>query len=489
MAGEVTERGAAEAGAGDAAVLQRAIEAAPGVFGTLATVRSRRVGAGYRVDSGAEEAHPVTGRAMRQGAGPHAFVSELEPQPLALWEEALLAWAACGPNGLVAWDVSMDGGFNQIVSALGRTAPEPNNTLATDLVIVSDGGTWLYRPAPELTGPAIAGTDPARLAEQVLEWYRDGRTRLLDGRPDVDWAMREPGAPNAPLHGPHQFNMNRPGSVWLLPVTDAGSLGSGMVDLFATRHAYLVDDFADGRPAGLEEFVGEGQLERPVPLSAYEQGVLTNEIYPAGCVVQNVRLAAEALGLGTWAFSGHDAAILFGARPELARGLGFEVAERNPRAPVAAGALKVFGKPGVKEATFVPSPRFRSPAALVSHWYDQRHGRGAWASPGADNPIAAGRTAWREDRAEQIAGHPLAEPPSWAWRAAERHIAYCVERYGQWPVSFNPMQAGFGVTVHHVDTAFYDRHYRPGLVTPAIREHHRRWHDHVRIPRDGERPS
>jgi len=30
----------------------------------------------------------------------------------------------------------------------------------------------------------------------------------------------------------------------------------------------------------------------------------------------------------------------------------------------------------------------------------------------------------------------------------------------------------FAITVHHVDTAFYDRHYRPGFITPAIRAHH-----------------
>jgi len=280
------------------ASLARALAGERSVFDVLRTVRSRRVGAGYRIDSGTSDPHPVTGRPMPQEAGPHAFVSELAPDPLAEWEEALLAWSACGPNGLVAWDVSLDGGFNQIASVLGRTAPEPNNTLATDLLVVADHGTYLYRPRPAEDELTLPGGDPVALARRILGWYREGSTRILPGRPDVDWAMREPGAPSAPLHGPHQHNMNRPGSLWLLPITDVASLGSGMVDLFATRHAYLVDDFGDGRPAGLEAFVAPGRLERPVSLSAYEQGVLTNEIYPAGCVVQNVRLAAEAIDSG-----------------------------------------------------------------------------------------------------------------------------------------------------------------------------------------------
>ncbi|MFP5220402.1 MAG: hypothetical protein ACLGIG_11850, partial [Actinomycetes bacterium] len=116
------------------------------LFSLLGSVRGRRVGAGYRVDSGTTERHSVTGREMQQGAGPQAFVSELEPQPLTEDEQALLAGATCGPNGVVAWEASVTGSFSQLVSLRGRTAPDPNNTLATDLLVVDDDGVWLYRP-------------------------------------------------------------------------------------------------------------------------------------------------------------------------------------------------------------------------------------------------------------------------------------------------------------------------------------------------------
>ena len=334
----------------------------------------------------------------------------------------------------------------------------------------------MYRPEPDLHEVQAISPDPGEHARQVLTWYREGRIRLLDGRPQIDWAMRDPAAPDAPLNGPHQFNMNRPGSAWFLPVTDAAALGSGLVDLYATRRAYIADDLRDGRPAGNADLVADGRVQRPVALTSYEQGLLTNESFPIGCIVQNVRLAAEAMGLGTWCFSGHDADLLLGAKPDLSPGLGFEAAAPNPRAPSEAGRHKTFGIRDVKEATFVPGPRFATPQALVTEWYEQRHGPGAWADRGPANAIAAGRTPWRPENARQIFEHPDAEPPSWAWKAAERHISYCVDRYGQWPVTFNPMQAGFGITVHHVDTDFYDRHYRPGFITPAIRAHHQSAH-------------
>jgi hypothetical protein len=261
----------------------------------LSTVRSRRVGAGYRVDSGRREQHPVTGRAMTQADGPQHWVSERPSARLSDDEAALLAWATLEPSGVVAWEASLSGSFSQLVSTRGRTAPEPNNTLATDLLVVDDDGVALYRPtAPwpqpgEQVGPEV-----------VREYWRTGRTRLLDSRPDLDFALRDPAYPDVPLMGTHQYNLNRPGSLWLLPVTDAGRLLSGVLDLCTGKHVYLVDEFSCGRPAGLDEFVRRGLLEKPVPISAHEQAVLRTSTYPAGCMVQNTRLAAEALGLGAW---------------------------------------------------------------------------------------------------------------------------------------------------------------------------------------------
>src|SRR5688572_18786798 len=86
--------------------LKHAFENTPSVFNLLSTIRSRRVGRGYRIDSGTEIKHPATGRTMKQDAGPMKFVSKKEAVRITKVEEALLCWAACGPNGLVAWDIS-----------------------------------------------------------------------------------------------------------------------------------------------------------------------------------------------------------------------------------------------------------------------------------------------------------------------------------------------------------------------------------------------
>ena len=100
--------------------LKWAFENSPSFFQLLTTVRSRRVGRGYRIDSGTELKHPVTGRPMKQAAGPMKFVSQKPPLPLTRLEEALICWAACGPTGLCAWDISMDGGFHELTWIAGR---------------------------------------------------------------------------------------------------------------------------------------------------------------------------------------------------------------------------------------------------------------------------------------------------------------------------------------------------------------------------------
>ncbi len=456
--------------------LRRAFQGTPSVFELLRTVRSRRVGQGYRIDSGTTDPHPVTGRLMAQESGPNRFVSEEPPVRLTELEEALLAWAACGPNGIVTWDISFDGGFNQLVHAAGRTAPEPNNSHATDLLIINDQGVSLYRPDLTRAETVLMDGEGDNRLDSILDWYRSGRTQILPHRPDVDWAMRKPALPFSPLNGPHQFNMNLPGTTWFLPITDVARLHNGIVDLFATRHVYLVDDFAGDRPAGVERWRESGRLERPLPLSVYEQGVLQAETYPAGCIVQNLRLAAEALGLGTWCFSGHDSEILMGVHPDLASGLKFQYEPENHRVPMASGRRQIFGLPGVIEATYVPSPGFPDAATLVSYWREARYGASTWTDSGPGNLVSRGQSPWSVHRADELRTHPRAFVDDWAWDATAAFIGYCVDVYGQWPVTYCSLQCGFGVVVHHVDPAFYDRHYRPGYITDRIKSHFDDWH-------------
>jgi hypothetical protein len=186
----------------------------------LATLRSRRVARGYSIESGEEEQRSATGRSIRQERGPLAFQSEHAVVPLSEVEEAIIAWAACGPNGMVHWDIAIHGGFHELAWLAGRTAAGPGNSFATDLMIIKDEGVFVYNPGMERSRMVeIQGEGDY---EKVLGWYRDGCTQVLDHRPDFDWATRAPGAPNASLFGPYQFNLNRDGQTWFIPIRTSG---------------------------------------------------------------------------------------------------------------------------------------------------------------------------------------------------------------------------------------------------------------------------
>lgn len=462
-------------GTSESELVTKAFEQGDSPFELLRNLRTRRVGLGYNIDSGITEQHPVTGRTMSQKEGPNKFVSEKQPVALTEVEEALLAWAACGPNGISAWDISLDGGYHELVDIAGRTASEPGNAMASDLLVINDNGAFIYNPG--LSRSDIVemndSVDSGRY-DKVLEWYRDGCTQILDERPDIDWALRVPGAPHATLFGPYQYNINRPGSTWFLPITDAGKLGSALINFFDAWHMYIVDEFNDGRPCGLEKWIGEGMLELPAPLASEEQLIFQVNMYTPGIMVQNVKLAAEALGLGHWNFCGFNPDILFGAMPEVTRGLGFHIEQPNARAPISTGQLKIFGIEGVKEATYVPSPRYPTAESLVNQWYVEKYGPGAWGHP--DGLFRQGGSGYKADHIDGILDHENAHPAPWVREAIVAFIQYCVDTFGQWPVTYNPMQAHFGVVVHHLDTDFYDQNYRPGYLNHRHRDHFKNWH-------------
>jgi hypothetical protein len=455
--------------------LKWAFEQSPNFFNLLTTIRSRRVGRGYRIDSGTELKHPVTGRTMKQNLGPMKFVSKKEPKPLTELEEALICWAACGPNGLCAWDISLDGGFHELTWIAGRTVPSPGNSLATDLLVINDRGAFIYKPTKERSGPIEIQSEADY--DKVLKWYQDGLIQILDERPDVDWALRAPGAPHATLMGPYQFNMNMPGSTWFIPLSDSAWLQSALINFMDVWHFYMIDEWNGGRPAGLEKWIGEGKLELPSTIAGEEQLIFQVEQFPIGCMVQNIRLATEAMGLGAWVFCGFNPDVLMGAMPEISRGLGFHIEAPNPKAPVSTGQVKIFGIEGVKEATYVPSPRYKSAEQLVKAWYDEKYGEGGVMHRGENNYLRKVGAPWKSNTVEEIIAHPRTRPAEWVQEALISYIDYCVKNFGQWPVTYNPMQAHFGAVIHNVDEEFYDTYYKEGYINDRIRNRSKIWHD------------
>ncbi|MCC7078473.1 MAG: hypothetical protein IT198_15225 [Acidimicrobiia bacterium] len=459
------------------AALARAFEATPSVFSALSTLRTRRIGLGYRSETGEAETFAwSSNETVTQPAGPLAFTSQADPVPLSEVEQALIAWAALGPNGVALADVPVHGGLSGLLSWAGRTIPASSNDLSVDLFIVDDDGVWVYRPEPERLAPVeIAGPEDYA---KILHWFRAGRTKVADTRPDIGWFSAPEGTHNVNAMGPGQYNLNRPGSTWFLPVGDLGLEWFNMLlNSYEWSGFYLMDPDT-AKPCGVDDWIRPGFLEVGFPIPVFDELVLMLHSSQAACAVQNIRLACEALGLGAWPVGSYADDMLLGAYPDVCRGLGFTFLERDPdRNPSKTSTC--LGQPGVKEPVVVPSPQFPTAADAVRYVRNVRYEAGGQLSREGNWSARAGGP-YNEATMQEILESPKAHIPDWAEEAAIATVEYIVAKYGCCPAYISPVRAKFSAQVHHVDTEFYET-FQTGngqspAVTPAVRDHFANWH-------------
>lgn len=470
------------------ALVARAFEDRRSLFALLSTVRTRRMGLGYRAETGEEEVLTwSSGRAVTQPDGPMHFVSAAEPVPLTEVEEALVCWAALGPNGLALADVPVQGALAGMLHRRGRTVPSSSGDLGVDLFVVNDEGVSLYRPEPEpVTAVEIGGPDDYG---KVLAWYRAGRRRVSERRPDLAWPGGPEGTHNVRPMGPGQYNLNRPGSTWFLPVGDVGLEWFNQLLLSYEWSGFYLLDPDSGEPAGCKEWIRPGFLEVGFPVPAFDELALMLHAGQAGCVVQNIRLACEALGIGAWTTGSYADDFVLGAYPEIAAGLGFGFMARDPATNPSATAT-CLGLPGFMEPVVVPSARFPDAASAVRHVKALRTMRGGVLAD-ADGD---GGAPWRPGLVDEVLEHPRAHLSDWAEEAAIATVEHIVAKHGCCPAYVSPVRAKLSVQAHHVDTDFYRAFYagdgRPAGITPEIADHFATWHPGVPDPtRAGGRPA
>ena len=85
----------------------------------------------------------------------------------------------------------------------------------------------------------------------------------------------------------------------------------------------------------------------------------------------------------------------------------------------------------------------------------------------------AANSAWREPAA--IA----AGVPEISAEAVDATVAYCeyiYQRYGRFPAYMPPFRTVLGFQACHLDTEFYERHYRREALSDTERGHLERWH-------------
>ncbi|MFI7483648.1 hypothetical protein ACH9EU_14695 [Kocuria sp. M1R5S2] len=413
------------------------------LFDAIAGRRARRFGLGMEIPS-----------------GPLAHRSEAEPLGLSERERSILVAAGTGVTG---WSFGVPFGPDRpdehahyTQRFTGRTAPTAAGIGTPVLFATDDSGTYLTNTRDLLPDHAGGGTGSRDDAQDAMVELVRAHTVQLSGR-----RLDLPAAPPHMLE-PNLWMANAPGSTVFLPVADASQQVLGFMAMALANGNVLVDDVA-GRPAGdPAPFVRSGLLDegKRIPLTVLQQMAYEANVAELAFMGHNIVLTLQAMGLGGLYFNGLNRWSVLGAfQDQGIDGLGFRFV-RDPRwtlpNPVGLdGHFEGLCPPYVsdmREAVDIFVERKFGPGGA----YDPGT-PGAWADAEA---VKRGVTPYSEEFVDCLAG--VAQ--------------YVHDTYGRFPNTFTTMVLTGYVQAVHLDTGFYDAHYRPGAYLPTHAHHMERWH-------------
>jgi hypothetical protein len=400
------------------------------LFDALYGRRSRRFGLGFEITE-----------------GPFRYRSKHPPVPLTETEEAVLVGAGAGFSGLALWDLPTPAPYR---ARSGRTFPTTTPGGHTTLFFTNDAG--LYVLDADVRASKLREIETPDEREKILSTYRAHRRELTHGRLDIPR--------HVPPYSAHDlWDSNMPGSTLFMPVCDVTpaliSLIAQFVDSGLRRYApasggwNIVDDRHGFRSAGTARWLKSGFLlaERTMPLSLLERQACYYAFSEPAASCQNMLLATEALGLGGWKHCG----IL---SLEVLQRIGFRIIASGP-----AGFGNPIGLDGVIEARCPPF--YTSMDAAVES---------VLARPVEPPSVVPHRMSEADHRAGivRISDEGLA--------CTKAICNYIFETYGRFPAGTDAMHLMWLVQVHHIDTDYYDRFFKPGAYGPTHANHMQTWH-------------
>jgi hypothetical protein len=303
-----------------------------------------------------------------------------------------------------------------------------------------------------------AGAADERAA--VLDLYNRHRVTLQRGRLEIP--RRVP-----PLCGHNLWASNMPGSTLFMPICDISFSLIGLIAQFVDarlerfapagqRGMNIVDDRFGFRSAGTGRWIDSGFLspDNALTLTHLERQACYFMFSEPSAICQNMFLATEAMGLGGWMHCGILSREIFEA-------LGFTVTEPSG----GFGLPNPIGLDGLFQA-YCP-PYFDSMDAAVD----------AVLTPLLRTPATAGRqrkVPYMISDAEHRDGTVAISEEGIACTKAVCNYIY--ETYSRFPGMVDAMHLMWMMQVHHLDTDYYDRFFRPGSYGPTQAAHMAKWH-------------
>jgi len=399
------------------------------------------------------------GLGMDIPSGPLKFKSRHEPHPLSELEQSILIVAATGVTG---WNFGVPFGpgspeehAHYTLRYTGRTAPTAGGFGTPVLFYTDDNGTYIVN---------TRDVQPSRLrelqnieddAERIIAVCRAHTTKLSDKRLDL---------PPKPPHtiDPNIWMANKPGSTLFLPVADCSEQVLGVLAMLIGNGVVIMDD-VDKRPAGnLTPFIKSGLLkeEKKFPLSVVVQSMYEGNCSELAFMGHNIVLTMQAMGLGGLYYNGLNRWSILGAfGDDGIKGLGFRFI-KDERWPLP----NPVGLDGVYEA--LCPPYYTDMHEAVREFVRRKFG-----NKGAYDPATPG--PWKKDGNVKRSVTPYSDE----FIDCLGEIAqYIYDKNGKFPGSFTTIVLPGFVQTQHIDTAFYDTHYKEGAYLETHAKHMETWH-------------
>ena len=399
------------------------------------------------------------GLGMEIPSGPLAFTSRSDPVPLSELERAVLISVGTGVTG---WNFGVpfgpdrpDAHAHYTVRFTGRTMPTAGGFGTPVLFFTDDGGTYVTNTRDVQPSKMDELDEIEDDAERILALAREHTVKLSDKRLDL---------PAMPPHmlEPNLWMANAPGSTLFMPIGDASEQVLALMAMAIGNGNVLMDDDA-GHPAGdLERFIESGLLtgSKRVPLSVMQQMAYEGNCTELAFMGHNIVLTMQAMGLGGLYFNGLNRWSILGAFAEQGiQGLGFRFL-RDERWTVP----NPIGLDGVYEA--LCPPYYPDMRAAVEAFVERKFGSG-----GSYDPAMPG--AWSDSSAVKKTVAPYSDE----FVDCLAEVAqYVHDKHGRFPGTFSTIVLAGFVQAVHLDTEFYDTHYKPGAYLKSHASHWERWH-------------
>lgn len=419
-------------------------------------------------------------------AGSMSYTSAHPRAPLSELEEAILI-ALTGCTGLTMPDRPFADPRNgkpimakPNLNMAGRTAGSPDNAQGTHFFLINDGGTYFLRKLP----PPDDGQSPFDPGVLIAR-ANQSKVRILDHRIDVPGGNRD-----FPAYlDSNRFLSNLPGTTILFPVVDLSrQYINGMMYILTQPEGArptIVDDRNFYRMAGVKHWVRNGFLNKDLKLPLGVIWAMRTQI-EADLILQNLMLAADAMGLGGWIHGSMSPPVLLGDpkfRGKYGPMLDFDWVIPKWRladiwrwqvplpmfASLRANAIGLRHQGDYLIKAMCP-PNYKDMAEAVDTVIADKFG-----PHGIYNDAALFARIYKGEFGAKY----LKEASSYAADviACTRDVcSYIYDTHGRFPAHCEAIHVpGVWLQAHHVEEEYYDEFFRDGL-TSAHRAHDHDWH-------------